>query len=230
MPTKFCRHIKVNGDRCASVSLLSGVFCYYHADSANRHRNLRRAASDPAILHPMTLQDGRQRNPISAEIPPLPFDLPPLEDRHSIQLALSLLISALARNQVDPRRAALLFYGLQIASTNARQLSPEPKDRPAKVTDTILDEATGELIAPDEDPGEPEEYSRKGTASYYVEKFEREIKEEERLRDEKIAELASQIASQLVAQNVPEPEAQQTAELAIQQATEQVKADRWPRV
>ena len=83
-------------------------------------------------------------------------------------MALSLLVAALAQNQVDPRRAALLFYGLQIASANALKLNPEPKRRPAKVSLTMLDEATGALIAPDEDPEDPDEsgdYERKSTVA-----------------------------------------------------------------
>jgi hypothetical protein len=107
----------------------------------------------------MTLQDGVQRGPVLADpaAPALQLDFPPLEDRHSIQLALSMLITALAQDRIDPRRAALLFYGLQIASSNARDLNPTPKRGPGKVSKTILDESTGTLIAPDEDPEDPED-------------------------------------------------------------------------
>jgi hypothetical protein len=69
-----------------------------------------------------------------------------------------MLITALAEDRIDPRRAALLFYGLQIASSNARQLNPTPKRGPGKVSKTILDESTGTLIAPDEDPEDTEDY------------------------------------------------------------------------
>ncbi|MGA8940869.1 MAG: hypothetical protein WB439_17025 [Acidobacteriaceae bacterium] len=199
MATRFCRYIKTNGERCASPSLCTGAFCYFHTESEKRHKRMRpRPEAVQTILHPMTLHDasrpGSQRNPIPAEPSPLAFELPPLEDRHSIQLALSLLIAAVARNEVDPRRAALLFYGLQIASTNAHKLNPEPKRRPAKVSLTMLDEATGELIAPDEDPEDPDEYGdheRMGSVTRYLMKIEKEEAERHRLKLEAIAQAAA---------------------------------------
>jgi hypothetical protein len=48
--------------------------------------------------------------------------LPPIEDSASIQLALIDVLQALAANQLDPKRAGLLLYGLQVASTNAKDL------------------------------------------------------------------------------------------------------------
>ena len=73
---------------------------------------------------------------LDAEIPlpPLPspsphldlLDLPPLEDVESIQVSISLLIAALARNRITAKRAAVLLYGLQLASTNARSITIEP--------------------------------------------------------------------------------------------------------
>ena len=86
---------------------------------------------------------------------PPPLDFPPLEDRHAIQVALSLVITALAENRIDPKLAALLFYGLQVASSNAHKLNPIPKRDPCKVSLTILDEANGNLIAPEERPRRP---------------------------------------------------------------------------
>jgi hypothetical protein len=207
MSTKYCRHIKTNGERCASVALRSGAFCYFHTESEKRHkRMLSRSTSVQTIIHPMSLQDGSQRDPIPAAPEPLPFDLPNLEDRHSVQLALSLLLNAVARNQLDPRRAALLLYGLQIASTNARNLNPEPQRRPAKVTLTTLDEATGELIAPDADPEDPDDsadYERKSFIHRYMEKIEREAPERERRRNE---EQAAREAEKLAAQQRANPQ------------------------
>jgi hypothetical protein len=54
------------------------------------------------------------------------IDLPTLEDAESIQVSISLLVSALARNRIDSRRAAVLLYGLQLASTNAKSIITEP--------------------------------------------------------------------------------------------------------
>jgi hypothetical protein len=52
-----------------------------------------------------------------------PFSLPPVEDTASIQLALIEVLEALAANQIDPKRADLLLYGLQVASSNAKHVS-----------------------------------------------------------------------------------------------------------
>jgi hypothetical protein len=51
------------------------------------------------------------------------LELPPVEDTESIQLALIDVLQALAANQLDPKRASLLLYGLQVASANAKHLN-----------------------------------------------------------------------------------------------------------
>jgi hypothetical protein len=57
-----------------------------------------------------------------AETVSLPLQLPDVEDSASIQLALIEVIHALAANQLDPRRAGLLLYALQVASANAKNV------------------------------------------------------------------------------------------------------------
>jgi hypothetical protein len=57
-----------------------------------------------------------------AETASLPLQLPDVEDSASIQLALIEVIHALAANQLDPRRAGLLLYALQVASANAKNV------------------------------------------------------------------------------------------------------------
>jgi hypothetical protein len=194
MPTKFCRHIRVNGERCASPALTNQIFCYYHVELERRHRRCsRHRETVPAVLHPMSLQDGSQRDPVFAEPsgPPLELRLPPLEDRHSIQLALSMVITALAECRIDPKLASLLFYGLQVASANAHKLNPVPRRALGKVSKTILDESNGNLIAPDEEPEDPEEtedYERPGTATRFWLQLEAEQKEKERLKAEATAD------------------------------------------
>lgn len=46
------------------------------------------------------------------------MELPLLEDANSIQLALTQVLNALLQNHIDPKRAGLALYGLQIASSN----------------------------------------------------------------------------------------------------------------
>ena len=203
MPTRYCRHIRVNGERCGSPALINEIFCYYHVELERRHRRCSRYRDEPpAILHPLSLQDGSQREPILAEpvAPAFQLDFPPLEDRQSIQVALSLLITALAQGRIDPKRAALLFYGLQIASANARGLHPLPdQKRIPKVRETILHEPSGELIAPDQDPEEDtSSFDRPvNSADILYAKFVRErVEREEREEEERLAAEAKSIREQ----------------------------------
>jgi hypothetical protein len=200
MSIQYCRHIKINGERCGSPALRNELFCYYHVELKRRHPrcnpNRERVLT---ILHPMTLQDGSQREPILAQ-PAEPFpqlNLPQLEDRHSIQVALSMVITALTEARIDPKLAALLFYGLQVASTNARNLNPIPRRAPAKVSLTVLDEANGNLIAPEGDPEDPDDsqdYERKGSATRYWEMLQAEDRERERLKAEAAGALPHEAA------------------------------------
>ena len=55
-------------------------------------------------------------------LPGRDIELTPLEDRESIQVALSVVINALATGNLESKRATALLYGLQIASANTAKL------------------------------------------------------------------------------------------------------------
>jgi hypothetical protein len=126
MQTSICRHIKTNGRRCKSPSLGQSAFCYFHSRLHRRHKNLVENA--PILVENQTNSASSETgtHQLLPESPPLELDLPPLEDVESIQVSISLLIAALARNRIDSKRAAVLLYGLQLASTNARSITIEP--------------------------------------------------------------------------------------------------------
>jgi hypothetical protein len=129
MPATTCRHIKTNGKRCQSPTLGLSAFCYFHSRLHRRHRNLLENSSALAIPgpNPTTSVSGTpQYLPDCAAQIPIELDLPPVEDAESIQVSISLLIAALARNRIDPKRAAVLLYALQLASTNAKSITIEP--------------------------------------------------------------------------------------------------------
>ena len=84
--------------------------------------NLRRRRFPPQICRAPT--DAGQSHP-SCEAP-FELDLAPLEEAKSIQISLSLFIAALARNRIEPKRAAVLLYGLQLAASNAKSIIIEP--------------------------------------------------------------------------------------------------------
>jgi hypothetical protein len=118
-----CRHIHVMGRRCGSPALKGQPYCYFHARSRTRH-----LAPDtlPTVIHPLNTEAHRQRDPILAEYfagtstGPLTLDFPPIEDRESIQVAASMIIAALGRNLLEPKRAASMLYALQVATAVTR--------------------------------------------------------------------------------------------------------------
>ncbi|WP_158941755.1 hypothetical protein [Granulicella sp. S190] len=107
------------------ASLGLSAFCYFHSRLLRRHRNLVETAP---VLHENHANPYPSAPGIPEYLPEsaLELDLPPLEDVESIQVSVSLLVTALARNRIDSKRAAVLLYGLQLASTNARSVTIEP--------------------------------------------------------------------------------------------------------
>ncbi|MES2392588.1 MAG: hypothetical protein V4555_13165 [Acidobacteriota bacterium] len=188
MSTSFCRHIRTNGRRCQAYAVRGQSLCFYHHGVNVRHRALNPPDDGTQnIIHPLNLDPGRfQREPLLAEYfaqtrGPLELDFPSLDDRESIQLALSMLLNALGRNRIEPKRAAIMLYGLQVASSNARHLVPVEDNT---VTETVLDES-GHPIAPDEDPEIP--YEELGTAARLLKEFDDEANEERLSRDRSAA-------------------------------------------
>jgi len=109
MQLTLCRHIKTNGTRCQSPSLTDGLWCYFHHRLHQRHNTFRPTPATSGYL-----------------IPGQHIELSTLEDRESVQVALSVVINALATGQLDIKRATALLYGLQLASNNARSLQTKP--------------------------------------------------------------------------------------------------------
>ena len=124
-----CRHIRPSGSTCSSPALKGSYWCYFHARMHQRQ----------TILHSRRLPDGRfapaetvdtyavvaigsgdQGEANAAVTGSTSLDLPPIEDAASIQLALVDVLQALAANQLEPKRAGLLLYGLQVASANIK--------------------------------------------------------------------------------------------------------------
>jgi hypothetical protein len=133
----------MNGERCGCPALRDQPYCYFHRVLTAQHP--RQPEPIPTIVHPL---DPTREPHVAATQPTL--NLPPLEDRESIQLAASMIIGALARNTLDTKRAVTLLYGLQVASANARKLNLSPSLNYI-VTETTFTPA-GHEVAPDEDP------------------------------------------------------------------------------
>jgi hypothetical protein len=94
-----CRHIKASGSKCKSPALKAETYCYYHFRASQR-----------------IVEAIENRAPYSI----LPLELPLLEDRAAVQVALSEVVHALAAERIELKRASLLIYALQVASSNAK--------------------------------------------------------------------------------------------------------------
>ena len=190
-----CRHIFTDGRRCASPCLRQQEFCYYH-------HTTRRPVADP-----------RQRRSRRST-----FDLPHPEDRSAIQSSIGEVLRRIASNDIDPRRAGLLLYGLQIASINlprpnrsTRQSSfngrsryngptiRDEEDTPETtlVEEIIVDPKLG-TIAPRAEVVEKEE--RLSIVGQLLRDFAREDEEEEERAE---AEAAKRRSEALAAQRPP---------------------------
>jgi hypothetical protein len=109
MEVPICRHIKTNGLQCHAPSLNQAPYCYFHTRLHQRHVAFRHTPTTRGYL-----------------IPGQHIELTALEDRESVQIALSVVINALATGQLETRRATALLYGLQLASINSAHLQLKP--------------------------------------------------------------------------------------------------------
>jgi hypothetical protein len=92
-----CHHIFPDSARCGSPRMRDAQFCYYHHDSRR-----------PVV---------RPNNRIARRST---FSLFTPTDHDAIQESLGELLIRIAANDIDPRRAGLLLYCLQISSANLR--------------------------------------------------------------------------------------------------------------
>jgi hypothetical protein len=92
-----CDHLKEDGVYCDSPALHNHNFCYFHLNARARRMQMAQA----------------RRRGESCRI-----QLPLVEDMHAVQISLMQVLDALADDRIDPKRAGLMLYALQQASTN----------------------------------------------------------------------------------------------------------------
>ena len=97
--------MKTNGVWCGSPALHGQDYCYFHDQWRRTKPNLNRAAQPPAA-----------------------FELPLLEDANAIQVALQRVIQAILDGQLDNKKAGLILYALQTASSNLKRTNFEPAE------------------------------------------------------------------------------------------------------
>jgi hypothetical protein len=171
-----CRHIFTDGRRCGSPAIRgpegADSFCYFHLNSRR------------PIQHAHTRKRRQSR-----------FNLPNPEDRSAIQQSIGEVLRRIASNEIDPRRAGLLLYGLQIASLNLPKSSPS-EERAEIVSEVTQDPEHG-LLAP---PAELHANQPKGSAQLLLEELDREdARREARAREAREAEVRERtLASQKI--------------------------------
>jgi hypothetical protein len=130
---KECRHIKSNGCKCHSPALKGKPYCYYHI---RVHRFAHNASNPPAPFEQKDMQ--------------IPF----LEDRGAVQIALSEVVSALASHHIEFKRAALMIYALQVASSNAKNAADIVAIQQVR---DISENEEGDELAPEVTAPDPED-------------------------------------------------------------------------
>src|SRR5271166_1525587 len=105
MSVNHCRHIKEDGVFCQGPPLHGREYCHFHLRALGRRMRMarERARREPHVLI-----------------------LPLLEDMNAVQVARMQVLDALAAGLLEERRAGLLLYGLQQASTDLRSLTAAP--------------------------------------------------------------------------------------------------------
>ncbi|HEU5233406.1 MAG TPA: hypothetical protein VFU50_11130 [Terriglobales bacterium] len=98
-----CQFIKADGQQCGSPALRRKRFCYFHSKTAEdrKRKNTTSAGSRAAARSPL--------------------EMPVLEDDLAIKMAVSNICRHLANERIDPKRAATLLYGIQVATVAVRR-------------------------------------------------------------------------------------------------------------
>jgi hypothetical protein len=128
-----CRHIHTDGRRCGSPTPRGASapehFCFYHHTTRK----------------PLSRNETQSRHSRRAS-----FDLPSPEDRAAIQHAIGQVLIRIAANQIDPRRAGLLLYGLQIASLNLpKPAATNPSNEVGEYVEEVIADPIHGPIAPE---------------------------------------------------------------------------------
>ncbi|MGH9642109.1 MAG: hypothetical protein ACRD3Q_06750, partial [Terriglobales bacterium] len=107
-----CNHIRPTGLRCGSLALRDHRYCYYHQRSRPLLVNFRGPAHEPDLM-----------------------SLPLFEDAHSIQSTLHSIVFRLLEKNIDTKKAGLILYALQIASSNLKHMKAEAPNPDEVVVD-----------------------------------------------------------------------------------------------
>jgi|1185.fasta_scaffold534716_1 hypothetical protein len=94
-----CGFIKPDGEPCGSPAVKKAHFCHFHRTITPNRKKKKKA-----------------------------FELPVLEDNLAIQIAVTNVCRSVLEETLEPKRAATLLYGLQVASTVLKQMVKEERE------------------------------------------------------------------------------------------------------
>ena len=109
-PGERCQHIKMSGDRCRASALRDQRFCRFHNCCGPVQVDVSPSAAEPAA----------------------PFFLPVLEDATSIQATITQICEHLLHRRLDAKKAGVLLYAMQVASSNLARLSEDRSQEKTK--------------------------------------------------------------------------------------------------
>ena len=115
-----CRHIMPSGRKCHAPALRGKSYCYFHIRP-------HRVAAKPA------------------PVPAQPLNIPIPEDSTAIRRGLAQIINAMGPARLDPDRARLCLYALQIAMQN---IARTPDIAPGQAVDSVTYSHTGDELGP----------------------------------------------------------------------------------
>jgi hypothetical protein len=132
---KHCAHVLANGQICEAIPMRDSHYCYWHHKARARRRRSERIGG-----------------PISMEAN-TGLDLPLLEDANAIQVAIQEVMQAILDRRIDAKRAGLLLYSLQLASSNIQKLQPIPFESEPRIAEVGEDdqEVFNDTVAPDDE-------------------------------------------------------------------------------
>jgi hypothetical protein len=122
---KSCNHVLTNGEVCKAIPMRDSNFCYWHHKARARRRRYERIGGPIA----MEANSG--------------LELPFLEDANAVQVTIQEIMQAILDRRIDNKRAGLLLYSLQLASSNIRNLTPLPADESPRIDKIGSDDEDG---------------------------------------------------------------------------------------
>ena len=87
-----CGHVKICGRKCSAPALRGTPYCYFHTKLHNTAK--------------------QKPNPMDS------IEIPVIEDRCAIQVAIAQVLKALISKSIDNQRASILLRGLRLAAQN----------------------------------------------------------------------------------------------------------------